>query len=323
MVATRSCGVVHKGSNHFSMATIPDVCKTPTPGGPVPIPYPNVSLSSSLAKGTSTVKADGGNMIAIKGSEFSMSQGDEPGTAGGVKSSTFKKESAWILYSFDVKIEGKGACRLTDKKFQNHENTVDMMGAVGAPVPIGPVQDELEQIAKECNKAENEKAGVCPPKTPTGEQCKTLGTKKHKCCEKKLKERADKQPPPSPPIQSEVPFSSPGVPASATSESMARTAAAQAYHNAVNAAAPAGGAVALTAARAAVRKAGIWAKAYFNNGGAPFRADVLVGSPPTDPAFDFKFNCTSKVRVSRKQKRNYKKYTGLNVKPIHVDGRTC
>jgi hypothetical protein len=22
--------------------TIPDVCKTPTPGGPVPLPYPNV-----------------------------------------------------------------------------------------------------------------------------------------------------------------------------------------------------------------------------------------------------------------------------------------
>ena len=32
--------------------------------------------------------ADGGMMIAIKGSEFSLSNGDEPGTVGGVKSNT-------------------------------------------------------------------------------------------------------------------------------------------------------------------------------------------------------------------------------------------
>jgi len=120
--------LVHQGSNGISIATIPDVCKTPTPGGPVPIPYPNISQSMSLAKGTTTVRADGGMMIAIKGSEFALSNGDEPGTVGGVKSSTFIKESTWITYSFDVKIERKGACRLTDKKFQNHENTVDLGG---------------------------------------------------------------------------------------------------------------------------------------------------------------------------------------------------
>lgn len=127
--------VVHKGSTHFSKATIPDVCKTPTPGGPVPIPYPNISMANSLAKGSTTVKADGA-MIAIKGSEFSMSMGDEPGTVGGVKSSTFKKESTWITYSFDVKINGKNACRSDDKKFQNHENTVDMGGAGEVKVPV-------------------------------------------------------------------------------------------------------------------------------------------------------------------------------------------
>jgi len=128
--------LVHKGSNGISTATLPDVCKTPSPGGPVPLPYPNVSQSPTLAKGTTTVKADGGMMIAIEGSEFSLSNGDEPGVAGGVKSNTFIKESTWILYSFDVKIEGKGACRLTDKKFQNHENTVDVAGELQAPAPV-------------------------------------------------------------------------------------------------------------------------------------------------------------------------------------------
>jgi len=33
-----------------------------------------------------------------------------------------------MLYSFDVMLEGKGACRLTDKLFMNHMNTVCMGG---------------------------------------------------------------------------------------------------------------------------------------------------------------------------------------------------
>jgi len=128
--------LVHKGSNGVSVATIPDVCKTPSPGGPVPLPYPNVSQAATLAKGTTSVTADGGMMIANKGSEFSLSNGDNAGVAGGVKSSTFMKESTWILYSFDVKMEGKGAARLTDKKLQNHENTADAAGVLQGPVTI-------------------------------------------------------------------------------------------------------------------------------------------------------------------------------------------
>jgi len=35
--------VVHKSSYQgSSVAAFPDVCKTPSPGGPVPIPYPNL-----------------------------------------------------------------------------------------------------------------------------------------------------------------------------------------------------------------------------------------------------------------------------------------
>src|SRR3989442_6002855 len=59
----------HKGSDGISTATLPDVCKTPSPGGPVPVPYSNVARSSDLAKGTTTVQADGGNMCANYGSE--------------------------------------------------------------------------------------------------------------------------------------------------------------------------------------------------------------------------------------------------------------
>lgn len=143
-------GLVHKGQSWMSIATVPDVCKTPTPGGPVPMPYPNMSQSSTLSDGTTTVKVDGGNMAAIKGSKFAMSTGDEPGTIGGIKSNTFKQASTWITYSFDVKLDGKNACRLTDKKFQNNENTVDAAGVV--PLVVDVKLDEVKMKCGELNQ---------------------------------------------------------------------------------------------------------------------------------------------------------------------------
>ncbi len=134
----KSNSLVHKGSMGIAKSTIPDVCKTPTPGGPVPIPYPViVSMSSDLKKGTKKIKVDGGKSAAIKGSEFSRCTGDEPGTIGGIKSSTNMKEATWILYSFDVKLEGKNACRLSDKMLMNHGNTACLAGEAQASVSGG------------------------------------------------------------------------------------------------------------------------------------------------------------------------------------------
>jgi hypothetical protein len=139
----------HRASDGVASATIPDVCKTPSPGGPVPVPYPNVAMSRDLAKGTTTVSADGGNMCANYGSEFSRSTGDEPGTAGGVKSSTFTKEATWITYSFDVKLEGKGACRLSDKMFMNHGNTVCANGVLQPPQFTPPSDPNCARLYEE------------------------------------------------------------------------------------------------------------------------------------------------------------------------------
>lgn len=150
-----SNSLVHKGSMGIAKNTLPDVCKTPSPGGPVPIPYPIIiSMSSDLVKGTKTVKVDGGNMAAIKGSQFSRCTGDEPGTAGGVKSSTNMKEATWITSSPDVKMEGKNVCRLSDKMQMNHGNTVCLAGFAQKPVP----QALREEQEKECEEAEKARA---------------------------------------------------------------------------------------------------------------------------------------------------------------------
>ena len=139
----------HRDSGGISSATLPDVCKTPPV--PTPIPYPNVAFSKDLSNGTRTVFADGGNSIAHRSSEFSVSTGDEPGTAGGVKSGTFTKEATWISFSPNVKFEGQSVCRLTDKMFHNHQNTVNLAGLVqavltGLPCDTTPtpVPDELK-----------------------------------------------------------------------------------------------------------------------------------------------------------------------------------
>lgn len=146
--------LVHKGSMGFVKSTLPDVCKTPSPGGPVPIPYPViVSFSRDLKKGTKTVKADG-NSAAIKGSEFSRCTGDEPGTVGGVQSSTNMKEATWITYAFDVKLDGKNACRLSDKMMMNHGNTACLGGLTQKELKA--IQKARDKLCKEfCKEIRN------------------------------------------------------------------------------------------------------------------------------------------------------------------------
>ena len=114
--------VVHKGSMGMAKTEL-DVCKTPTPGGPVPTPYPNIAMSAQTADGSTSVTCDG-NPIMLKDSVFSMSSGDEPGSIGGVKSNVIKGEAKPILYSFDVKVEGRNVFRRHDPMTQNKENCI-------------------------------------------------------------------------------------------------------------------------------------------------------------------------------------------------------
>ena len=113
-------GFAHKGSGGMSMV-FPDVCKTPTPAGPVPIPYPNIGMAADTSKGTKKVPADG-KMIMVKGAKYLKSTGDEPGSAGGVVSGTIKQECEFMLYSFNVMIEKKNVCRMGDPLWHNKKN---------------------------------------------------------------------------------------------------------------------------------------------------------------------------------------------------------
>ena len=115
-------GISHKKSGGTS-PVFPDVCKTPSPGGPIPIPYPNMGRSSDVANGSKKVKIQGTPAL-LKGSNYKTSTGDEPGSAGGVVSGKTKGKCEFILYSFDVKFEGKNVCRMGDILTHNDKNAL-------------------------------------------------------------------------------------------------------------------------------------------------------------------------------------------------------
>lgn len=116
-------GLVHKDSGGMS-TVFPDVCKTQCGPPVIPIPYPNIGKSADTAKGTKKVKIDK-QMAMVKGAKYSKSSGDEAGSLMGIMSGTNKGECEYMMYSFDVKMEGKNACRLGDPLFHNKKN---MMG---------------------------------------------------------------------------------------------------------------------------------------------------------------------------------------------------
>ena len=115
-------GIAHKGSGGTS-PVFPDVCKTPTPGGPVPIPYPNIGKAADTSSGPTTVTVDG-QMPMTKDAKYMMSTGDEAGSIGGIISNKIKGPCEFMMYSFDVKFEGKNVCRMGDPLFHNDKNTM-------------------------------------------------------------------------------------------------------------------------------------------------------------------------------------------------------
>ncbi len=121
-VSANSRSVVHKGSADQNLV-FPDVCKTPAAPSPVPIPYPNLGMSSDTTGGPATVTIEG-QMPMVKSAKYPKTSADEPGTVGGVISGVNIGEAEFMLYSFDVKIEGKNVCRIGDAMFHNKKNAV-------------------------------------------------------------------------------------------------------------------------------------------------------------------------------------------------------
>ena len=98
----------------------PDVCKTPSPVGPIPIPYPNMATGMTANPATACKKIYLSCMPAHNlGTQVPMSMGDNAGVAGGVASSMMMGPCKHIMGSLGVFHEGAPATKMTSPTGQN------------------------------------------------------------------------------------------------------------------------------------------------------------------------------------------------------------
>jgi hypothetical protein len=121
-------------------AAFPDVCLTPSPGGPVPVPYPNLAklVQGNVSTFSSKVKVLNMNVATVK-SEILMSSGDEPGVVGGVVSGVFKGPAKFIKGSTKVLVEGAMVAYHTTLICQNGVSN----GNIPPGVQVSPSQDKV------------------------------------------------------------------------------------------------------------------------------------------------------------------------------------
>ena len=113
------------------VATVPDVCKTPSPGGPIPLPYPNIGMVAQATKTSKKVKFTG-RPVVHKMSEIPRSTGDEPGTVGGIVSNVNMNKVTYKKGSSKVRIQGKDCEYQTAMTGQNGMNS-NIVGNQVAP----------------------------------------------------------------------------------------------------------------------------------------------------------------------------------------------
>lgn len=99
----------------------PDVCNTPTPAGPVPIPYPNMAAGPMAVPAVYNVLfscAPAHNLMT----SVPLTNGDNAGVAMGVASATVMGPQRHLTGAFTCLVGGAPASRLTSMSLQNSTN---------------------------------------------------------------------------------------------------------------------------------------------------------------------------------------------------------
>jgi hypothetical protein len=99
----------------------PDVCLTPSPVGPVPIPYPNIAMGPTAIPSQFKVLImcmPAHNMATTT----PLTNGDNAGVSMGVASGTVMGPSRHLTAAFTVLFGGMPATRMTSMSLQNSTN---------------------------------------------------------------------------------------------------------------------------------------------------------------------------------------------------------
>lgn len=136
--------IIHAGDGLTQVSGPPDVCKTPSPSGPVPVPYPNTAMDRDLSQGTKRTKIHG-HPAALASSRIGTSTGDEAGTAGGgLMSAKTKGKLSFGSSSLNVSFEGKAVVRYGDIT-QHNGNTYNTVLAAAGEVAVAYGDDPLHE----------------------------------------------------------------------------------------------------------------------------------------------------------------------------------
>lgn len=112
---------------------MPDVCKTPVGPAIVPIPYPNISMGATAMPSSAAMKVlIAGGFAHTVGTQIPMSNGDQPGVAGGLFSGCIMGPTKFLMGSTATFFGGKPAARLTSMTGQNG-SSMNVPGTTIAP----------------------------------------------------------------------------------------------------------------------------------------------------------------------------------------------
>ncbi|ENA0608834.1 DUF4150 domain-containing protein [Enterobacter bugandensis] len=122
------------------ISTTPDVCKTPIGPAVLPIPYPVIADMGTAVGVVTSVNANGKPLLVLEQSVIPKTQGDEPGTARGIKSGTVGDICEPLEHSKTAFAGGKPVLRHGDAFWMNARNTAGII--VGQPpTPDVPVDE--------------------------------------------------------------------------------------------------------------------------------------------------------------------------------------
>jgi hypothetical protein len=172
-VYANSLEIAGGATEHKCVAAMPDVCLSPPspPAGPLPVPYPNTSMSSDLKEGSKDVSIRGSAVSLEDKSHYKSSPlGDEASTktfgANVIDHSNAGKTHVQA-HSSDVKVEKKAVTRTGDIATSNHMSAQPGGGAMtpqlgGVAVGTdGPLEDpKCPCCGKELHANQKDKDGA-------------------------------------------------------------------------------------------------------------------------------------------------------------------
>lgn len=182
-MATRE--TVTQSQRFYCVSLTPDLCKTPVGSATPPLPYTIKGEFSQATSVSPNVKSQGAKVLLNGKSTVPTTTGDNPGSAGGVKSGTTGSKVETKDFSSSVTSNLKNIVREGDMVWMNAKNTIGKVyerGVKGAKARIkdlGNTANEALADAKEAAKpyAQDYKDNLSQPLHEAGQKAMDVGGK--------------------------------------------------------------------------------------------------------------------------------------------------